>query len=269
MGGKPGASCSDPCVTAALIGLPAPHGAASPSCCLLLPLGKSKRRERASPAAAAAAAACALRSAPLGSAPRRSAEGPRGGTGSSQRAVPGVGTPVSSRPRVCSARPLPARSRGCVWAGSAPQQHQPPPQCPLAAGLSRRPTRGSSSSLVPSPPNSGTRGCQVSHAHTRGYRKGADRPVPHSLGTPLGRGRAGDAVPGSAPGEWGGPRPGQERGRGRREAAAPAAKSWTVSPSRGSRQALTAAPAEGKARLSPSGAGGSVLAGLGGGRWFY
>lgn len=114
MGGKPGASCSDPCVTAALIGLPAPHGAASPSCCLLLPLGKSKRRERASPAAAAAAA-CAL-----GSAPRRSAEEPRGSTGSSQRAVPGVGDPVSSRPCVCSVCLLPARSRGCLsWESSA------------------------------------------------------------------------------------------------------------------------------------------------------
>lgn len=76
--------------------------------------------------------------------------------------------------------------------------------------------------------------------------------MPRSPGAPLGHGREGDAGPGSAPGESAELRPGQERGRGRREAAAPAAKSWTVSPSRGSREALTAASAEGKARLPPA-----------------
>lgn len=71
-GGEAGASCSSPSVRASLIGVPSTHSTTSPSCCLLLSLGKSNWRARVSPSAAAAS-----RAQPARTAPRNGAETPR------------------------------------------------------------------------------------------------------------------------------------------------------------------------------------------------
>lgn len=97
---KAGASCSNPSVSASLIGLPFTHSTTSPSCCLLLPLGKSNWRARASPSAAAAAPrpGCAQPNAPHRTAEGRGgAPGGRASRGSPKRGLRGEagGTPFS------------------------------------------------------------------------------------------------------------------------------------------------------------------------------
>lgn len=258
MGGKPGASCSDPCVTAALIGLPAPHGAASPSCCLLLPLGKSKRRERASPAAAAAAA-CAL-----GSAPRRSAEEPRGCTGSSQGGGPRL------LPAVCLLRVSPARSvprlseLGELRSGTRR----------LPSARAQRGWAAASRAALPSlsSPPLLTAGRGAAKFHTRAHvATGKERipAVPRSPGTPPRHGRAGDAGPGSAPLGVSGAEAGAGAGQGQEwGGGAGSQKLDCVSLQRES-GGTYGGSGGGKSPTFPSGAGESVLAGLGGGRWFY